>query len=100
MARNDKGRAPGKDATPKTTNTANDSYVVPEMASDWVRVGYGYSISFRAKAGGIEAVWSPDIPPARKLRRIIESGKYHQARHDFLSALAQRLGGAVVCLDL
>jgi hypothetical protein len=73
---------------------------LPNMASDLHRMGDGYSCAFRFKDGAIQCTWHPAMPTARKLRRIVESGKYYAARHVFLAEIASRIGGAVVCLDL
>ena len=73
---------------------------LPTMASDLHLMGDGYSCAFSLKVGQMNCTWSPFVPPARKLRRIIESGAYLAARHVFLTAMASRMVGAVVCIDL
>ena len=73
---------------------------LPTMASDKHRMGDRYSCAFSLKDGQMNCTWSPSVPPDRKLRRILESGAYHAARHAFLTAMAASMGGAVVCVDV
>ena len=57
---------------------------LPTMTSDLHLMGDGYSCAFSLKDGQMNCTWPPFVPPARKLRRIIESGAYLAARHVFL----------------
>lgn len=72
----------------------------PAMASDLHRLDNKYSCRFAVKEGNLNVTWFPKMPSPLRLRRIVNSGKYFAARHIFLTEMASRLGGAVVCLDL
>jgi len=72
----------------------------PTMASDWHQVGRGYSCRFTLQGGQLNVAWRPAFPRKVELRRIWNSGKYHEARHIFLTAVSERIGGAVVCVDM
>lgn len=103
MHTNYPNKKPAGDGNPTAgqhTNTAESTPRLPTMASDWHRMGSGYSVAFSIKAGQLQSTWSPGIPPARKLRRIVESGKYSVARHAFMLEVSARIGGTVVCVDL
>ena len=103
MHTNHPNKKPAGDGNPTAgqhTNTAEITPCLPTMASDWHRMGSGYSVAFSIKAGQLQSTWNPSIPLARKLRRIVESGKYFVARHAFMLAVSARIGGAVVCVDL
>jgi hypothetical protein len=67
------------------------------LADDWRSVGAGYSVQFTFKDGAAHAEWSPTLPIARDFPRI-EAG-YFAARHRFLTALAERVGGTVLCIE-
>lgn len=67
------------------------------LAEDWRNVGSGYSVRFSFAEGAARAEWSPTLPTARDYPRI-EAG-YFAARHRFLTALAERLGGTVLCIE-
>lgn len=103
MHTNHPKKKPAGDGNPTAgqhTNTAKITPRLPTMASDWHRMGSGYSVAFSIKGGELQSTWNPCMPPKRKLRRIVESGKYHEARHSFFAAVSARIGGAVVCVDL
>ncbi len=103
MHTNHPNKKPAGDGNPTAgqyTNTAEITPRLPTMASDWHRMGNGYSVAFSIKGGELQSTWNPSIPPARKLRRIVESGKYFVARHAFMLEVSARIGGAVVCVDL
>jgi hypothetical protein len=72
----------------------------PEMASDLHRMDNKYSCRFAIKGEQFSCAWYPKMPSPERLRRIVETGKYHAARHIFLTEMAARIGGAVVCLEL
>ena len=97
---NKKPAGGGNPTAGQHTNTAEINPRLPTMASDWHRMGSGYSVAFSIKAGQLQTTWNPGKPPARKLRRIVDSGKYFVARHAFLLEVSARIGGAVVCVDL
>lgn len=61
------------------------------------RLSKRLSVEITAGAGGIVCEWHPELPErltAKELRR------YRQARHEMLTRLAERVGGAVVCVEL
>jgi hypothetical protein len=97
---NKKAAGDGNPTAGQHTNTEEINPRLPTMASDWHRMGSCYSGAFSIKAGQVQSTWNPGIPPARKLRRIVESGKYFVARHTFMLEVSARIGGAVVCVDL
>lgn len=68
------------------------------LASDWYRVGSGYSCRFALRNGEFEVVWAPRHPSPRNRRRIIKAGKYFTARHQFLTKVAENIGGNVLCI--
>ncbi|MDU7556419.1 MAG: hypothetical protein E7K65_00935 [Pseudomonas sp.] len=70
------------------------------LASDWYRIGYGYSCRFTLRNGEFHADWSPRFPNLRNRRRIITAGKYFAARNEFLTKMAENIGGNVLCIDL
>jgi hypothetical protein len=70
------------------------------LASDWHRMGGGYSCRFTLRNGEFHADWSPRFPNPRNRRRIIKAGKYFAARHEFLTKMAENIGGNVLCIDL
>jgi hypothetical protein len=72
----------------------------PKMTSDLHRMDSKYSCRFAIKEGQIWCKWHPKMPSPQRLRSIVETGKYHAARHIFLTEMAARIGGAVVCLEL
>jgi hypothetical protein len=76
----------------------NDIKKLQTMASDFVRIGFGYSCAFTLKGQSLECQWSPNIPPAKTIKKILASGKYHEARHDFLTAMAEQIGGTILCV--
>jgi hypothetical protein len=103
MHTNHPNKKPAGDGNPTAgqhTNAREITPHLPTMGSDWHRMGGGYSVAFNIKGGELQSTWNPDIPPARKLRRILESGKYFVARHAFMLEVSARIGGAVVCVDL
>ena len=103
MHTNHPNKKPAGDGNPTAgqhTNAKEITPHLPTMASDWHRMGGGYSVAFSIKGGELQSTWNPGIPPARKLRRILESGKYFVARHAFMLEVSSRIGGAVVCVDL
>ncbi|MGY3017836.1 hypothetical protein V1687_02555 [Pseudomonas putida] len=69
-------------------------------ASDWYRMGGGYSCRFILRNGEFEVVWAPRPPNPRNQRRIIKAGKYFAARHEFLTKVAEDIGGNVLCVDV
>lgn len=77
----------------------NDIKKLQTMASDFVRIGFGYSCAFTLKGQSLECQWSPNIPPAKTIKKILASGKYHEARHDFLTAMAEQIGGTILCVE-
>jgi hypothetical protein len=72
----------------------------PKMASDLHRMDNKYSCGFAIKEGEIWCTWHPKLPSKERLRRIVETGKYHAARDVFMAEMASRIGGTVVCLEL
>jgi hypothetical protein len=61
------------------------------------RLSRRLSVEITAGAGGLVAEWQPDMPDrltAKELRR------YRAARHEMAARLAERLGRAVVLLEL
>ncbi|MBF8722691.1 hypothetical protein [Pseudomonas guariconensis] len=68
------------------------------LASDWHRMGGGYSCRFTIRNGEFHADWSPRFPNPRNRRRIIKAGKYFAARHQFLTKVAENIGGNVLCI--
>ena len=72
----------------------------PTLASDYVRVGFGYSCAFSLRGEAFNCYWLPDIPPPATLRKIIDSGKYHESRHFFLTSMAKQLGGTILCVEV
>ena len=103
MRKNYSEKTPTVASNPTAGQYANETKNfagLPTMTSDWHRMGEGYLCKFSIKHGGIQATWSPAIPPAPKLRRIVESGKYRTAQHSFLLELSARVGGSVLCVDL
>jgi hypothetical protein len=97
---NKKHAGDGNPTAGQHTNGREISLRFSTMASDWHRMDDGYSVAFSIKAGQVQSTWNPGIPPARKLRRIVESGKYFVARHAFMLEVSARIGGTVLCVDL
>lgn len=77
-----------------TTNTTT----IGQMVSDWHRVGDGLAVRFCLQTGHFDAEWLPRPPTKRQWRRVLD--RYRGARLEFLSAVAGRLGGPVVCLEV
>lgn len=73
---------------------------IDPLASDWCRVGGGYSCRFILRNDEFEVVWAPRPPNPRNQRRIIKAGKYFAARHEFLTKVAENIGGNVLCVDV
>lgn len=55
------------------------------------------SVEMTVGPGGFVCEWSPDMPERLTPK---EWKRYRAARHSMLTALAERLGGPVVCLEL
>jgi hypothetical protein len=74
------------------------------LTSDLHRVGGGFSVRFylAAKHGAaitLGCEWHPHVPSPRDARRKVDLDRYRSARHQFLEAIAERLGGTVLCLE-
>ena len=103
MHQNHSNKKPAGDDKPTAgqhTNEAKNNAGLPNMASYWHRMGQGYFCCFSIKDGNLQSTWRPCMPPTRKLRRIVDSGKYFAARHAFMLELSERVGGTVVCVDM
>jgi hypothetical protein len=97
---NKKPAGEGNPTAGQHTDTFEITPRLPTMASDWHRMGSGYSVAFSIKDGSLQSTWNPGVPSARKLRRIWDSGRYHHARHAFMLEVSARIGGDVICVDL
>jgi hypothetical protein len=69
------------------------------MAKSSIHLAF-ISCRFAIKEGQIWCNWHPRMPSPERLRRIVETGKYHAARQVFLNDMASRMGGAVVFLEM
>jgi hypothetical protein len=67
------------------------------LTSDWHRLGGEFSVRFTFQGQQLGGEWAPRLPTRREFERMADS--YRDARHLFLTALAQRLGGLVVCVE-
>ena len=80
------------------------AYIEEPLVSDLHRVGGGFSVQFYLRFdGGAPALyceWSPRVPTPRELSRKVDPKRYRAARHLFLEAVAQRVGGSVVCVEM
>lgn len=97
------GKKPTEDGNPTAgqhTNKANVTPSLPEMASDWHRVGDGYSVAFQNLGGCVRVTWSPDVPPLDKMLQILHSDRYSVARDAFLAELVARIGKPMFRLGL
>lgn len=83
-----------------STSKPNFTGIGQPLASDWHRLGEGFSCQFGMKGLALTVTWEPCIPAGEALARILASGKYHEARATFLQALAARLGANVACVDV
>lgn len=83
-----------------STSRPNFTGIGQPLASDWHRLGEGFSCQFGMKGLSLTVLWEPHIPEGEALARILASGKYHEARNQFLQALAARLGANVACIDV
>jgi len=81
-----------------TTDKADSATAARDAVSDWHRVGAGLSVQFTLRSGAIHCEWQPRMPTRREMKRVID--RYRVARHVFLTEMAARCGGAVVCLEL
>jgi len=98
MTRNDKGRTPGTDATPKQLSAdESTTSALPTLASDMLRVGGGYSVRFTTGPHGFAVEWHPAMP--RDLRKI-NLRRYTRARNDFLQELAAVMGRPVAVVEV
>jgi hypothetical protein len=103
MHTNHLNKKPARDGNPTAgqhTSKAEINLRLHTMASNWHRMSDGNCVDFTIKDGHLQSTWNPSIQLARKLRRIVKSGKYHHARQAFFAAVSARTGGAVVCVDL
>ena len=75
-----------------------------QLTGDLHRVGGGFSVRFylAGKQGAaitLGCEWHPHVPSARDARRKVNLDRYRAARHQFLQAIAERLGGTVLCVE-
>lgn len=79
-------------------------YIEEPLVSDLHRVGGGFSVQFHLRFDGgapaIDCEWSPRVPTPRELRHKIDPKRYRAARHTFLEAVGQRVGGSVLCIEM
>ena len=68
------------------------------MASDWCRLGPELSIRFTLSDNQLGPEWAPRLPTKKQFLAVI--GEYRAARNEFLSAVGQRRGGVVLCLEV
>lgn len=67
------------------------------LQSDWYRVGAGLSVRFSFCAGQLDARWHPRLPTKREAQLVYD--RYRKARDTFLTELAVRIGGRIVCVE-
>jgi len=75
------------------------------LTSDLHRVGGGFSVRFylAGKQGAaitLGCEWHPHAPNTPEERRSLDVSRYRVARHLFLEALSESLGGTVLCVEL
>jgi hypothetical protein len=61
-----------------------------DFRSPSTNLGRGFTVEFTFAAGRMDAIWSPRMPYGRRARQVLPA--YHQARHEFLSKVAEELG--------
>jgi hypothetical protein len=61
-------------------------------------LGRGFSVEFTFANGAMSCEWSPDVPHGKRARQISQA--YFDARHRFLSRIAQELGTTIAVVDL
>lgn len=66
--------------------------------SDLHRLGAGLSVRFSLRDGKVHCAWTPRAPTRTEARRLLPA--YRRARAVFALDLAQRLGGAVVVVEV
>lgn len=75
-----------------------------QLTGDLHRVGGGFSVRFylTSKEGAaitLGCEWHPHVPSPRDARRKVDLNRYRAARHKFLEAISERLGGTVLCVE-
>lgn len=68
------------------------------MSSDLHRVSAGLAVRFTFTADCMNAEWTPRPPTKREWKRVINA--YRAARHQFLAAVGEKVGGAVLCVEV
>ncbi|MEB0010645.1 hypothetical protein QN379_22005 [Glaciimonas sp. Gout2] len=61
-------------------------------------VGVGFSVVFTFNDGNFNAEWTPSMPRARALRRVLQ--KYRAARNNFLTEIAKQTTETVLCFEV
>ena len=69
------------------------------MSSDLHRVSAGLAVrfTFTFTANCMNAEWTPRPPTKNEWKRVLDA--YRKARHQFLAAVGEKVGGAVLCVE-
>jgi hypothetical protein len=75
-------------------------FSIGSFFSDWCRVSSGLSVRFHFEVGHLKAEWLPRLPTKREKATPRIRARYLQARHAFLTEIAERTGLEIVVVDV
>ena len=68
------------------------------LAGDWDRLSEKHSVKFTLIGERFDAEWSPARPTSAQFWAMHDA--YLAARHVFLTEMARKTGGQIICIDL
>lgn len=71
----------------------------PDLRSERMPIGGGFTVSFSFVAGKLDAEWHPRIPVGHKKGRRYFAA-YQRARNEFVRRIARKTGVNIVVVDL